>query len=67
MNRPATFRSGPDSMSRTALRPTQWPIQWVPWEGVKDEKVDLLADPHKIVNKWMNYFCQLLNVQWVGV
>jgi hypothetical protein len=34
---------------------------------VKDEKVDLLADPHKIATKWMNYFCQLLNVQWVGV
>jgi hypothetical protein len=34
---------------------------------VKDEKGDLLADPHKIVNRWMNYFCQLLNVQEVGV
>jgi hypothetical protein len=34
---------------------------------VKDEKGDLLADPHKIVNRWMNYFCQLLNFQWVGV
>jgi hypothetical protein len=33
---------------------------------VKDEKGDSLADPHKIVNRWMNYFCQLLNVQWVG-
>jgi hypothetical protein len=33
---------------------------------VKDEKGDLLADPQKIVNKWMNYFCQLLNVQRVG-
>jgi hypothetical protein len=32
---------------------------------VKDEKGDLLADPHKIVNRWMNYFCQLLNVQRV--
>jgi hypothetical protein len=30
---------------------------------VKDEKDDLLADPHKIVNSWINYFCQLLNVQ----
>jgi hypothetical protein len=30
-----------------------------------DEKVDLLADPHKIVKRWMNYFCQLLNVQRV--
>jgi hypothetical protein len=33
---------------------------------VKDEKCDLLVDPHKIVKKWMNYFCQLLNVQQVG-
>jgi hypothetical protein len=33
---------------------------------VKDEKGDLLADPLKIVNRWMNYFCQLLNVQLVG-
>jgi hypothetical protein len=32
---------------------------------VKDEKDDLLPDPHKIVNRWMNYFCQLLNVQRV--
>jgi hypothetical protein len=29
---------------------------------VKDERGDLLADPHKIVNRWKNYFCQLLNV-----
>jgi hypothetical protein len=34
---------------------------------LKDEKGDLLADHHKIVNRWMNYFCQLLNVQRVGV
>jgi hypothetical protein len=34
---------------------------------VKFSKGDLLADPHKIVNRWMNYFCQLLNVQQVGV
>jgi hypothetical protein len=34
---------------------------------VKDEKGDLLADPYKIVNRWMDYFCQLLNVQSVGV
>jgi hypothetical protein len=33
---------------------------------VKDEKGDLLADSHKIVNRQMSYFCQLLNVQWVG-
>jgi hypothetical protein len=29
---------------------------------IKDEKDDILTDPHKIVNRWMNYFCQLLNV-----
>jgi hypothetical protein len=33
---------------------------------IKDEKGDLLLDPHKIVNRWMNYFWQLLNVQQVG-
>jgi hypothetical protein len=33
---------------------------------VKDEWSDLLADPNKIVNRWMNYFCQLLNVQAAG-
>jgi hypothetical protein len=33
---------------------------------VKHEKGALLADPHKIVNRWMNYFRQLLNVQQVG-
>jgi hypothetical protein len=33
---------------------------------VRDEKGDLLADPHKIVSRWMNYFCQLLNIQQVG-
>jgi hypothetical protein len=27
---------------------------------VKDEKGDLLADPHKIMNRWMNDFCRLL-------
>jgi hypothetical protein len=29
---------------------------------VKDEKGDLLADPHKIFNRWKNYYCRLLNV-----
>jgi hypothetical protein len=24
------------------------------------------ADPHKIVNRWKNYFCQLLNICRVG-
>jgi hypothetical protein len=32
---------------------------------IKDKKGDSHADPHKIVNRWMNYFCQLLNVQQV--
>jgi hypothetical protein len=34
---------------------------------VRDEKGDLLADPHKNVNRWMNYFGQLLNVSGWGV
>jgi hypothetical protein len=29
---------------------------------VKDERGDLLADPYKILNRWKNYFRQLLNV-----
>jgi hypothetical protein len=29
---------------------------------VKDDRGDLVADPHKIFNRWKNYFCQLLNV-----
>jgi hypothetical protein len=29
---------------------------------VKDDRGDLLADPPKILNRWKNYFCQLLNV-----
>jgi hypothetical protein len=33
---------------------------------VKDERGDLLADPHKILNRWKNYFCQLLNVYRAG-
>jgi hypothetical protein len=31
---------------------------------VKDERGYLLADPQKILTRWMNYFSQLLNVQW---
>jgi hypothetical protein len=30
---------------------------------VKDERGDLLADPQKMLTRWKNYFCQLLNVQ----
>jgi hypothetical protein len=33
---------------------------------VKDERGDLLADPHKILNRWKNCFCQLLNVHRAG-
>jgi hypothetical protein len=33
---------------------------------VKDEGGDLLADPHKILNRWKSYFCQLLNVHGAG-
>jgi hypothetical protein len=29
---------------------------------VKDENGDLLADSHIILNRWKNYFTQLLNV-----
>jgi hypothetical protein len=33
---------------------------------VKDERGDLLADPHKSLNRWKNYFCELLSVHEVG-
>jgi hypothetical protein len=33
---------------------------------VKDENGDLLADPHNILNRWKNYFSQLLNVHRVS-
>jgi hypothetical protein len=33
---------------------------------VKDESGDPLADPHKILNRWKNYFCELLNVHGAG-
>jgi hypothetical protein len=33
---------------------------------VKDKRGDLLADPHKILNRWKNYFRELLNVHGVG-
>jgi hypothetical protein len=29
---------------------------------VKDENGDLLADSHNILNRWKNYFFQLLNL-----
>jgi hypothetical protein len=33
---------------------------------VKDERGDLLADPHKTLNRRKNYFCKLLNVHGAG-
>jgi hypothetical protein len=33
---------------------------------VKDDNDDLLADSHKILNRWNNYFSQLLNVHNVS-
>jgi hypothetical protein len=33
---------------------------------VKDKRGNLLVDPHKILNRWKNYFCQLLNIHWTG-
>lgn len=28
---------------------------------IGDNKVDLLADCHSVLNRWTNHFCQLLN------
>jgi hypothetical protein len=33
---------------------------------VKEERGDLLVDPHNILNRWKNYFCELLNIHGVG-
>jgi hypothetical protein len=33
---------------------------------VKDKRDDLLMNPHKILNRWKNYFCQLLNIHRAG-
>jgi hypothetical protein len=33
---------------------------------VKDENGDLPADSHNILNRWKNYFSQLLNVHRVS-
>jgi hypothetical protein len=33
---------------------------------VKDENGDLFADCHNILNKWKNFFSQLLNVYMVS-
>jgi hypothetical protein len=34
---------------------------------IKDEKCDLLAYAHSILNGWKNYFVQLLNVHGVNI
>jgi hypothetical protein len=33
---------------------------------VEDERGDLLSDPHNILNRWKNYFCELLDVHGAG-
>jgi hypothetical protein len=33
---------------------------------VKDERGNLHGDTHKILNRWKNHFCQLLNVHGAG-
>jgi hypothetical protein len=33
---------------------------------VKVERGDLFVDPHKILNRWKNYFCHLLNIHGAG-
>jgi len=33
---------------------------------VKDANCDLLADSHNILNRWKNYFCQVLSVHDVN-
>jgi hypothetical protein len=37
-----------------------------PKTNTKDENGDLLADFHSILNRWKNYFCQLLNIHGVS-
>jgi hypothetical protein len=32
---------------------------------VRDENGDFLADSHNILNRWKNYFSQLLNIRGV--
>jgi hypothetical protein len=34
--------------------------------GMKDENGDLIADSDNILNRWRNYFCQLVNVNRVS-
>jgi hypothetical protein len=32
---------------------------------IKDENVNLIADPRNVLNRWKNYFNQVLNVHWL--
>jgi len=32
---------------------------------IKDENGNLLADPQNVLNRWKNFFNQVLNVLWV--
>jgi hypothetical protein len=34
--------------------------------SVKDARGDLFPDPHKMLNRWKNYFCELLNEHGAG-
>jgi hypothetical protein len=40
--------------------------RYIPDDSKLYERCDLLVDRHKIMSRWMDYFCQLLNVQDVG-
>jgi hypothetical protein len=40
--------------------------RYIPDDSKLYERVDLLVHRHGIMSRWMNYFCQLLNVQDVG-
>jgi len=33
---------------------------------VKDEKSDMVADCHSVLNRWINHFSLLLDVHWVS-
>jgi hypothetical protein len=33
---------------------------------IKDDNDDLLGDFHSVLNRWKNYFCQLLNVHGIN-
>jgi hypothetical protein len=41
-------------------------MAWPRTDSEKDENGDLLPDSHNILNRWNNYFSQLLNVHGVS-